>query len=178
MIEKNKYKIRFNVLLESKMGNVKPLINEDEPTVVELTDLNSQVPDYLVDSTDTPNATYTSTSGRNTPSISKTFTLCFDNTCFKVSASNVRFNWGPGMEKTIQGKAQGERNSFFFEPYVEGGKTYNIKYYLGGKLATEVVNNSEDKLIGFMNESIDFFCYVPKTGGGYVCDEFDYEILN
>ena len=173
----NEYKIRFDVLLESKMGDVKPLIFEQDDTVVDLTDLNSQVPDNLVDATDTFNGTYTSTGGRGVPSVVNTFTLCFNNTCFKVSGSNVKFNWSPGIDKTVQGQIQGERNSFFFEPYVEGGKTYNIKYYLGGQLATEVVNNSEDKLIGFTNESINFFCYVPKTGGGYVCDKFDYEFI-
>ena len=49
---------RFKQLLESTMGNVKPLISEEETTIVDLTDLNSQVPDSLVDSTDTPNGTY------------------------------------------------------------------------------------------------------------------------
>ena len=44
------YKNRFNQLMESTMGNVKPLIVEQEKTVVELTDLNTQVPDSLVDS--------------------------------------------------------------------------------------------------------------------------------
>jgi hypothetical protein len=165
---------RFKQLLESTMGNVKPLISEQETTVVDLTDLNSQVPDNLVDTTDTPNGTYTSTGGNGEPSVVNTFTLCFNNTCFKVSGSNVKFNWSPGIDKTVQGQIQGERNSFFFEPYVDGGKTYNLQYYLGDKLATEVVNNSEDKIIGFTNESINFFCYVPKTGGGYVCDKFSY----
>lgn len=167
---------RFKQLLESTMGDVKPLISEEETTVVDLTDLNSQVPDSLVDSTDTPNGTYTSTGGRGVPSESKTFTLCFNNTCFKVPGSNVIFNWVPGIDKTVQGQVQGTRNSFFFEPYVQDGKTYNIKYYLGNQLATNVVNNSKDKLIGFTNDSINFFCYVPKTGGNYVCDKFDYVI--
>lgn len=167
----NEYRRRFNILMESEMGNVKPLISEEETTVVDLTDLNSQVPDSLVDSKDTPEGTYTNI-GRNGSII-----LCFGTTCFKVPSANIRFNYNPGTDRADEGKIQATRNSFFFEPYVDDdGKTYNIKWYLGNQLATEVVNNSKDKLIGFENDSINFFCYVPKTGGNYVCDKFWYEV--
>jgi hypothetical protein len=169
------YKNRFNQLMESTIGNVKPLIVEQEKTVVELTDLNTQVPDSMVDSPQEVDGTYMSAGGRGEPSVVNTFTLCFGETCLKVPGKNVRFNYASGIGKTVAGKVPSVRNSFFFKPYVANGKTYNISYYLGGQLATDVLNNTEDKAIGFSNESIDFYCYVPKSGG-YVCDQFTYKV--
>lgn len=167
----NEYKNRFNQLMESTMGDVRPLISEVETNVIDLTDLNSQVPDSLVDSPPETTLAGTYTSNGRDGSI----TLCFGTTCFKVPGANLKFNYNPGTGRAEAGQIQGVRNSFFFKPYVVDGKTYNVKWYLGNQLATEVVNNSKDKLIGFGNDSINFFCYVPKTGGGYVCDKFSYE---
>jgi len=174
----NQYKKRFYTLMESTMGDVKPLIIEQEENVVELTDLNSQVPDTLVDSEATPKGTYTVEGGRDTSDISNSFTLCYDGTCYKIPGKYVKFNYKPaGMGQPFSGKIQGTRNSFFYKPLVLGGKTYNPDYYLGGRLATEVTNNTEDKIIGFDDGgSFNFFCYVPKSGGGYVCEQFTYKL--
>jgi hypothetical protein len=161
--------------MESTIGNVKPLINEEENNTIDLTDLNSQVPDNLVDNADlTPEGTYTPVGGRD-PEASKEFTLCYEGNCYRVSGKNVNFNWVPnGMGKPITGKITGTRNTFFYKPYVAKGKSYDIKYYFGGKLATDVINESDDKLIGFDTDKFSFFCYTPKSGGNYVCEEFKY----
>ena len=171
----NEHINRMRQLIGVKHGIVKPLVSEQEKTVVELTDLNTQVPDSLVDSPQEVDGTYMSAGGRGEPSVVNTFTLCFGETCLKVPGKNVRFNYASGIGKTVAGKVPSVRNSFFFKPYVANGKTYNISYYLGGQLATDVLNNTEDKAIGFSNESIDFYCYVPKSGG-YVCDQFTYKV--
>jgi len=171
------YKKRFYTLMESTMGDVRPLIAEEEENVVELVDLNSQVPDSLVDIPTPPKGTYTSVGGRGTPDIVNSFTLCYDGNCFKVPGKYVKFNYAPaGMGKPFSGNITGVRNSFFHNPLVQGGETYNIDYYLGGKLAKDITNNSEDKVIGFDGGDYSFFCYVPKSGGGYVCEEFTYEL--
>jgi hypothetical protein len=174
----NEYKNRFYTLMESTMGNVKPLITEeDENNTIDLTDLNSQVPDNLVDNADlTPDGTYTPVGGRGNPQDTNEFTLCYEGNCYRVPGKNVNFNWVPnGMRKPINGKITGTRNTFFYEPYVANGKSYDIKYYFGGQLATNVINKSDDKLIGFDTDNFSFYCYTPKSGGDYVCEEFTYE---
>ena len=164
---------RFKQLLESTMGNVKPLINENETTgtTIEIKS-PSDIPQSLVDES-APACNY-EPGGRN-----GWFELV-DTTRgttgmyrFRFSKNIIQgFNYGNKME----GHIEAATNDFFFsEQKTNSGEIVVAKFDDEETPANEVVKNSKDKWIGFTSNdnTVRFACF-NQVSGAFGCRKYKW----
>jgi hypothetical protein len=166
-------KYRFSELLESTMGNVKPLISENETngTTIEIKS-SSDIPQSLVDEA-APTCKYES-GGRNP------FFELVDTTRgttggyrFRFSVNIVQgFNYGNNMEGHIEAATN---DLFLSEQKDNSGKKVVAKFGDEETPANEVVKNSKDKWIGFTSNdnTVRFACF-NQVNGVFGCRKYKW----
>lgn len=178
-MEKN----RFNELLKSKMGNVRPLLNEQgdpEPKdvttppkkVIEVIS-QSVIPQGLVDSPETPVGYFDSNRGTHDEK-GKYMDITDEN------GTTYRFrNWGPMnfAGNYTKGVITAAYNSSLATPKkTKDGQT--VEYYFeDGGWGSEVVPNNKNKWMGFVSDDkrIRFVCF-DDGSGKLTCKKQSYRI--
>jgi len=158
---------RFKQLLESTMGNVKPLINENETIEIKS---SSDIPQSLVDES-APACNYEPGSGWfELVDITRGTTGMYR---FRFSINVIQgINYGNKME----GHIDAATNDFFFsEQKTNSGKMAVAKFDDEETPANEVVKNSKDKWIGFTSNdnTVRFACF-NQVSGAFGCRKYKW----
>ena len=170
---------RFKQLLESTLGNVKPLISEQLTgdtqvsggTVIAITS-PIDIPQSLVDEA-APTGTY-DPAGRNPwYDIKDTSRGLTGGYTFRIQTNISNFNFG----NTMEGKIEAATNDYFLaEQKTPEGIIVVAKFGPERIPATDVVKNTKDKWIGFVSadNTVRFACF-NKVDGSFGCEKYGWK---
>jgi hypothetical protein len=178
------YRRRFNMLIESSMGDVRPLISEQDSSkdteteqsklqkkIIELTN-QSLIPQELVDNPETPVGFFDSNKGTRDDK-----GQFMDITDEKGVTYRIR-NWG---NMNLAGHStKGVITAAYNSDLAKTQKTNDgetVESFFEDGWGSEIVPNNNMKWIGFVsdNRSIRFACF-EDVSGKLTCKTYEYKI--